>query len=145
MGTGKSLQALVSIALAHLVCTEGSTSSSFISSPSSLPVSLIVCPSTLVGHWATEIAKYFPSNSIFTPLCLEGGRIERFDLWQRKSNAVNIVITSYSVLRNDIDYLECEKWCYCVLDEGHLLKNPKTGKCELLKDNLNEYSLLIIH
>lgn len=122
MGTGKSLQALVAMAMAHL----GSTSS--LSSNPPLLRSLIVCPSTLVGHWAAEVEKYFPPNSIFTPICLEGGRPERFEQWRQKSDAVNMVITSYSVLRNDIDYLGSEKWCYCVLDEGHLLKNPKTGK-----------------
>ena len=126
MGTGKSLQALVAIAVAHLESTIHCTSSSSLRSIQLR--SLIVCPSTLIGHWAAEIKKYFPPLSIFTPICLEGSRSERLMQWQSISDAVNVVITSYAVLRSDIDYLECEKWCYCVLDEGHLLKNPKTGK-----------------
>lgn len=130
MGTGKSLQALVAMAMAHVGSTEHCTSMLSLSSDPPILRSLIVCPSTLVGHWAAEITKYFPPHSIFIPICLEGGRSERLEQWRRKSVAVNVVITSYSVLRNDIDYLELEKWCYCVLDEGHLLKNPKTGKVE---------------
>jgi TATA-binding protein-associated factor len=125
MGTGKSLQALVAMAMAHLGSTKNCTSG--VSADPPQLRSLIVCPSTLVGHWASEIEKYFPLNSIFTFLCLEGGSSERLEKWRWKSIAVNVVITSYSVLRSDIDYLEREKWCYCVLDEGHLLKNPKTG------------------
>ena len=126
MGTGKSLQALVAIALTHLRSTDRSRSSQSTSHP--IVRSLIVCPSTLVGHWAAEIEKYFSPHSVFTVICLEGGRSDRFDQWRQKSDGVNIVVASYSVLRSDVDYLECEKWCYCVLDEGHLLKNPKTGK-----------------
>lgn len=120
MGTGKSVQALMAVALAHSDLSD--------SSRPSKPLSLVVCPSTLVGHWAGEIEKYFPSQSIFKSLCLVGSRSERQALWNSKPDPVNIVITSYAVLRSDVDYLETERWCYCILDEGHLLKNPKTGK-----------------
>jgi SNF2 family DNA or RNA helicase len=40
---------------------------------------------------------------------------------------INFVVTSYSVLRGDLARLEKPVWEYCVLDEGHLLKNPKTA------------------
>ncbi|KAG7125769.1 TATA-binding protein-associated factor mot1 like [Verticillium longisporum] len=37
----------------------------------------------------------------------------------------DIVITSYDVCRNDVDILAQYNWNYIVLDEGHLIKNPK--------------------
>jgi len=37
------------------------------------------------------------------------------------------VVTSYSVLRSDVKQLASKSWIYCILDEGHLLKNPKTA------------------
>ena len=114
MGTGKSIQALVAVALAH--------------SELATACSLVVCPATLVGHWVSEIEKYFPTSSIFHPLCLIGTKAERQTQWNNKADNVNIVITSYSVVRSDIDRLESVKWCYCILDEGHLMKNPKTGE-----------------
>jgi TATA-binding protein-associated factor len=138
MGTGKSLQALVAIAMAHSTSEEKAylDGTNFPRSRS-----LIVCPSTLVGHWEEEVRKFFgsailasssketvlSSESVFTVLNLSGSRSERLELWQRKSDTANIVITSYSTIRADIDYIEQVHWCYCVLDEGHLLKNPKTG------------------
>ena len=33
---------------------------------------------------------------------------------------------SYSVLRSDVHILSRVSWNYCILDEGHLIKNPKT-------------------
>jgi SNF2-related domain/Domain of unknown function (DUF3535) len=119
MGLGKSIQALVAVALAHNDLTKLGTR----------PISLVICPSSLLGLWEGEIDKYFPASSLFQVLCLAGSRTERQELWNLKSDLVNIVITSYAVLRSDIDFLEREAWSYIVLDEGHLLKNPKTGKC----------------
>jgi TATA-binding protein-associated factor len=127
MGTGKSLQALVTIAMTHALIKGQSKCGTKIVKQEFTSRSLIVCPSTLVGHWAAEIDKYFPPQSLFTCLGLLGSCSERMELWRNKPNSINIVITSYSVLRSDIDYLEKENWCYCVLDEGHLLKNPNTG------------------
>jgi hypothetical protein len=32
-----------------------------------------------------------------------------------------------------VELLASKEWCYCILDEGHLLKNPKKGEfCEVL-------------
>jgi TATA-binding protein-associated factor len=126
MGIGKSVQALVAIAMAH---DRYNQEMSF-KGPKLVVRSLIVCPSTLVGHWAGEIEKYFPPKSVFNYLCLSGSKSERLHRWRLKSDVINIVITSYSSLRSDIELLESEDWCYCVLDEGHLMKNPKTGTTE---------------
>lgn len=128
MGTGKSLQALVAVALAHARYNEAKSRKV----AKVCTRSIIVCPSTLVGHWAGEIEKYFPLQSIFTYICLSGNRSERVRRWQQKPFNTNIVVTSYAALRSDIDFLANEKWCYCVLDEGHLLKNPKTGKPKII-------------
>jgi TATA-binding protein-associated factor len=119
MGTGKSIQALVAVASAHSDLSGACCSSK--------PISLVVCPTTLVGHWAGEIEKCF-GEFLFTSLSLVGSRSERLTMFTTKKDHVNIVIASYAVLRSDIEYLEKQQWCYCILDEGHLLKNPKTGK-----------------
>jgi len=119
MGLGKTLQALLAVALAH--CDNRDHCNK--------PLSLVVCPSTLVAHWTAEIAKYFPvtEQAIFCALGLTGNRSMREAIWQNRSTLVNIIVTSYSTLRSDIEYLERESFCYCILDEGHLMKNPKTG------------------
>jgi TATA-binding protein-associated factor len=120
--SGKTLQALVAIALSHV-------------SPSGHPepdkLSLIVCPSSVVGHWTAEINKFFPNGTVFHPLSLTGSASERKLLWNSRKPSVNIVVTSYAVMRADIELLSQVDWQFCVLDEGHLLKNPKTGKFSL--------------
>jgi hypothetical protein len=122
MGLGKTLQALLGVAVAHCNMRE--------SSPDCPLLSLVVCPSTLVGHWHSEITKFFPSQSILSPISYVGSVTKRNRVWQEiteGSQHFNIVVTSYSCLRSDIYLLSMQHWCYCILDEGHLLKNPKTG------------------
>ena len=119
MGLGKTLQALIGIAIAH--------HSSGICGEPEQP-SLIVCPSTVAGHWVSEIDKFFPNQSIFRALYFAGNASERKAQWRNALSNCNIVVTSYSVLRSDIALLSSRDWLFLCLDEGHLLKNPKTGK-----------------
>jgi len=115
---GKTLQALIGIAITHVdrdTCTTDE------------PHSLVVCPSSVVGHWAAEIEKFFPGQSIFRSLSYIGTETERKALWKCAFTKCNIVVTSYSVLRSDADTLSKHMWRFVILDEGHLLKNPKTG------------------
>eukprot|EP00980_Cylindrotheca_fusiformis_P004037 scaffold880_cov132-Cylindrotheca_fusiformis.AAC.33 len=121
MGLGKTLQALVAVGLSHLD-----------TSKSENPMSLIVCPSSVVGHWMGEVDRFFSSKTLFRPLALYGSETQRLKAWSTEMDGCNLVITSYAVLRNDVEKLAKMKWCYCILDEGHLLKNPKT--CTYLSD-----------
>jgi TATA-binding protein-associated factor len=115
---GKTLQALIAIALSHDDNPDDEV----------LTVSLIVCPSTVVGHWMTEIAKFFPESSVLRPICYAGTKAQRESLWKRVGSSANVVVTSYAVLRTDVDILTEPIYRTCTLDEGHLLKNPKTGQ-----------------
>ena len=86
----------------------------------------MMCPSSVVGHWISEILRFFPSNNIFACFDFTGSMKTRRTAWHKSIHESNIVVTSYSVLRNDIHLLEGILWDWCILDEGHLLKNPKT-------------------
>jgi TATA-binding protein-associated factor len=33
---------------------------------------------------------------------------------------------SYETLRADVDWAAARPWAYCVLDEGHIIRNPKS-------------------
>jgi len=87
-----------------------------------------VCPTTLVGHWKAEIEKFFPGKEIFFPVYFSGNKEQRMVLWNQMHASANLIVTSYSILRSEVDLMSAQDWRYCVLDEGHLLKNPKTGK-----------------
>lgn len=118
MGTGKTLQALAAIALAHAAAVRADASAT--------PVSLVVCPSTLVGHWLAEICKFFPRQTVLRGTSNVGILKYRNEEGTDDADS-NIVVVSYSFLRREIKVLSKIIWHYCIMDEGHLLKNPMTG------------------
>lgn len=50
-----------------------------------------------------------------------------------KLSSYDVVITSYEVVRNDIAQLEPVDWHYCILDEGHVIKNARTKLTKSVK------------
>jgi hypothetical protein len=117
MGLGKTLQALLGMAMSHLDANKKEN-----------PKSLVVCPSSVVGHWMREVERFFPGQEVFRAVALTGTSSQRKSLWDEGIGSCNLVVTSYSILRSDIGRLSKRPWQYCILDEGHLLKNPKTGE-----------------
>ncbi|KAF9407514.1 TATA-binding protein-associated factor mot1, partial [Podila epigama] len=84
--------------------------------------SLVVCPPTLTGHWYHEILQYTDN---LKPMMYTGGPADRKRL-RSMIPRHDIVIMSYDVVRNDIEELEKVHWNYCILDEGHVIKNGRT-------------------
>lgn len=131
MGVGKTIQALVAMALSHDDAKDEKV------------CSLVVCPSTLVGLWLNEIKKFFPSDSIFRPFAFVGNGKHRASIWTERPSDCNLVVTSYSVLRSDIKRLGSTRWQYCILDEGHLLKNPKTATAIAARRLQSKHKLIL--
>ncbi|KNC54357.1 TATA-binding protein-associated factor 172 [Thecamonas trahens ATCC 50062] len=52
---------------------------------------------------------------------------------QRPSQALPVVVCSYEVMRNDVELLSQLPFGYCVLDEGHVIKNPKSLVAQAVK------------
>lgn len=137
MGLGKTLQTLCIVASDHHMRAEEYAKTQA-SDARRLP-SLIVCPPTLSGHWQQEIKAYAP---FLTAAAYVGPPAERNKVKSQLSK-VDIVITSYDICRNDIELLAPLNWNYCVLDEGHLIKNPK-AKTSIAVKQLNSNHRLIL-
>lgn len=45
---------------------------------------------------------------------------------QKQAAKYNVVIMSYEALRADADWVAARRWGYAVLDEGHIIRNPKS-------------------
>jgi len=85
---------------------------------------LVVCPTSLVTNWENETRKFTPE---LQTLVLEGAdRADRFP----SIADVDMVITSYALLRRDIDTLREINFSTAVLDEAQHIKNPETQNAQ---------------
>lgn len=137
MGLGKTLQTLCIVASDHHLRAEEYAKTKA-SEVRRLP-SLIICPPTLSGHWQQEIQQFAPFLSC---LAYVGPSSDRTRL-RDQLGKTDIVITSYEICRNDIDAFTPLRWNYCVLDEGHLIKNPKAKTTIAVKRLSSNHRLIL--
>jgi len=141
MGLGKTLQSICIMASSHhnrRTQYAATKDASFAPFPS-----LVVCPPTLVGHWAFEISKFLPDKDLNT-VQFVGSPAERAAMRDDVSNGGDcVVITSYDTLRNEIGFLGKFNWNYCILDEGHVIKNGKSKTTQAVKTVKANHRLLL--
>ncbi len=80
--------------------------------------SLVVCPTSLVDNWRQESAKFTPG---LRTLAIDGP--DRAPLFA-KIDTADLVITSYALLRRDLDKYRTRQFAAVILDEAHHIKNP---------------------
>ena len=123
MGLGKTVQAIALLTKAKEA--EGD-----------MP-SLIVCPTSVLSVWYQEIKKWAPS---LTVLVWHGpDRAEHARLLKR----VDVVVTSYTILRRDIEDLSKIRFRYGLLDEAQYIKNWNTGTAKSARQLKTDHRLAL--
>ena len=80
---------------------------------------LVVCPTSVVGNWEREMARFAP-----------GLAVTRHHGPERASTvagATGVYLTTYGTLRRDADLLASVDWDVVALDEAQQVKNPTTA------------------
>ncbi len=106
MGLGKTLQTVTHLAREH-------TSNPLV------PPSLIVCPTSLVGNWQREFARFAPQLRVR----LHHGRNRH--LGAEWLDGADVIITSYPILLRDAELLNPLEFNVLVLDEAQAIKNAR--------------------
>jgi superfamily II DNA or RNA helicase len=113
MGLGKTVQALALLTKAKE--EEGQAPN------------LIVCPTSVLSVWKQEVQKWAPTLSV---LVWHGtDRAEN----RRLLKKTDVIVTSYSIMRRDIDELAKIRFRYCLLDEAQYIKNWTTSTAKSAK------------
>ncbi len=106
MGLGKTIQTLSYIQTLVEKGLEGPT--------------LIIVPTSVLPNWEREAAKFVPDLKLLT---IYGAKRE--DLFQHIAES-HIVVTTYALLRRDLEELLKFKYLSIILDEAQNIKNPNT-------------------
>lgn len=129
MGLGKTLQTICIISSDHHIRAEKYAETGAVEYRR-LP-SLVICPPSLTGHWEQEINQYAPFMKV---LVYAGNPSIRTPLRSQLPH-VDVVVTSYDVSRNDVEYLSSLDYNYCVLDEGPYHQECKFQTFKISKTN----------
>jgi len=122
MGLGKTLQVLAHLASAPR--TRGCPS-------------LVVCPTSLVFNWAAEAARWTPQLRV---LALHGA--DRHDRFADIPES-DLVVTSYALLRRDLDLYREVSFDTVVLDEAQHIKNRQTQNAQAVKSIRSAHRLIL--
>lgn len=89
---------------------------------------LVVCPTSLIFNWESELQKFCPSLKFHVHY---GSQRE---LNQTHFTEFDVVLTTYGVVRNDLETLSGFLWQYVILDESQAIKNPDARVTRAIKE-----------
>lgn len=84
---------------------------------------VVVCPTTLLGNWEREFENFAPKLNVYT----YHGFNREFSL------DCDVILTTYAILRIDIEEFKKHNWNLVVIDEAQNIKNPGTSQTQAVK------------
>lgn len=84
---------------------------------------LVVCPTTLMGNWIKELQMFAPSLSVITYHGLD----------RKLDTKKDVILTTYAIMRIDVEEIKKYNWGMIVVDEAQNIKNPDTAQTVAIK------------
>lgn len=114
MGLGKTLQTI-----AFLLAKKNDVSPS-----------LVVAPTSLMYNWLDEMERFAPS---LKAAAMAGTKQEREKMFDTVFDDCDVIVTTYDMLKRDIELYEQKRFGYVILDEAQHIKNPATKNAKAVK------------
>ncbi|MBD3883566.1 DEAD/DEAH box helicase [Phormidium tenue FACHB-886] len=93
---------------------------------SAVSPTLLIAPTSVVGNWQHEIAKFAPQ---LKAIVHHGGdRLQSQADFEAVCSQYDVVITSYTLARKDEKLFNSISWHRVVIDEAQNIKNPKAAQ-----------------
>ncbi|MEY9977772.1 DEAD/DEAH box helicase [Lysinibacillus sp. RC79] len=112
MGLGKTVQ-LISYLL-HLNETTRDTKPS-----------IIICPTSVLGNWQKELARFAPSLTVHTHYQANRAKEDAFKQLVEREKP-HVILSTYGTVSQDAEFLQEVEWAAVVLDEAQNIKNMQT-------------------
>ena len=96
-------------------------------SPHFGPPTLLICPTSLLGNWEREIAKFAPSVPFFVH---HGNNREELP---KVFKPHTIVLTTYGVIRREEEIFGTRSWAIVVVDEAQAIKNAGSAQAKAVR------------
>ncbi len=101
---------------------------------------LVVSPTSVVGNWRHELRRFAPSLRVMGH---HGADRLQGAAFVKAASEADVVLTSYAILRRDLDLFEQVQWSDFVLDEAQNIKNPSTKQAQAVRKLPAEFKLAL--
>ncbi|NQX28289.1 DEAD/DEAH box helicase [Microbacteriaceae bacterium VKM Ac-2854] len=121
MGLGKTVQAIAMMEIARE------------ESGGAMPPFLVVAPTSVVGNWASECAKFAPALNV---VAISETQKRRGSTLAEAAQGAHVVVTSYALFRLEFEQYRDLNWSGLLLDEAQVIKNHTSRgyRCARLLD-----------
>ncbi len=125
MGLGKTLQMIAVLLAVKKEKTAGT--------------SLVVCPAALVYNWVEEFERFAPELTVDAITGNQETRSQKIACAMQN----DVIVTSYDLLKRDIDQYEGLNFLYEVIDEAQYIKNHTTAAAKAVKVIKSEHKFAL--
>ena len=101
---------------------------------------LVICPTSVVGNWEREAARFTPDLPVMVHHGLSRTRGSAF---AEEAARHAIVLSSYALLHRDFEILKEVPWVGVVLDEAQNIKNPETKQAKAARSLPAEFRVAL--
>ena len=105
-----------------------------------IPASIVVAPTSLVHNWKNELRRFAPGLKVFAYVGNERMRAKN-DV--RRFNYYQVIISSYGVVRNDIETLRHYPFKTVILDESQYIKNSESLAYKAVKQLVSDHKIVL--
>lgn len=119
MGLGKTIQVIAVLLAVSIEEKELQTPAT----------SIIIVPASLVYNWKEEIARFAPSLKVSLITGTKKERNEKIAAYEES----DVLVTSYDLLKRDIDEYEGKHFRFEIIDEAQFIKNSGTASAQSVK------------
>ena len=133
MGLGKTIQMIA------LLLQEKETRANGQTSAPAAPA-LLVCPTSVVTNWQRELERFAPGLNTYVH---RGTDRLRGGAFRKAVRGMDVVMTSYPLMRLDAETIQSMPWLAVILDEAQNIKNPSAQQTQAVRKVQSEFRVAL--
>lgn len=104
--------------------------------------SIIICPTSVLGNWQKELARFAPSLIVHTHYQANRAKDEEFKNLVTAERP-HVILSTYGTVSQDTEFLQDIEWATVVLDEAQNIKNMQTLQSKAIRKLLGDHHIAL--
>ncbi|MBX2866318.1 MAG: DEAD/DEAH box helicase, partial [Leptolyngbyaceae cyanobacterium MAG.088] len=101
---------------------------------------LLVCPTSVLSNWQREVKRFGPK---LTTLIYHGDKRPKGAMFVKQAKAIDLIITSYTLVYRDLKELKRVEWQGVVLDEAQNIKNSDAKQSKAVRELESDFRIAL--